>query len=223
MDARPERAAAPSQEPGAGSRDAGRGEGEMAGRDAVAAVVAAVLIFVVGACAEPRAGRPASPGPAEIAVGGADCLADEVLAALPVTASTGAGSERPAPAAGAVPRGFEPVQVVECRAPEMVLVGPTASTTATPVPPVTVVEVVLTGDLGPLLAALSRTSDPVPTDLACPPMVEFQPQIYLVDAQGRAVRPRWPVDACGFLHDGATAALAGLSEVSSRELVAEPR
>jgi hypothetical protein len=80
-------------------------------------------------------------------------------------------------------------------------------------------EVTLSGDLGPLLAALSRASEAPRADQACIAMFEFKPQIYLVDARGRAVRPSWPVDACGFLHDDARPALAGLSETGSTELV----
>lgn len=189
-------------------------------RGAVSAVAAAVVIAVLGACAGPEEVRPAPPGAAQIAVGGPDCLADEVLAALPLAGPASERSKRPAPEAGTVPPGFDAVQVVECRAPGLTLSTPSTSTaTAAPATPIAVVEVVLTGDLGPLLVALARPSDPVPRDLACPAMFEFQPQIYLEDARGRAVRPQWPVDACGFLHDGATAALAGLIEVSSTERV----
>ncbi len=35
------------------------------------------------------------------------------------------------------------------------------------------------------------------------------------------VRAQWPVDACNFLHAGAAETLAGLSQISSAELVAE--
>lgn len=181
------------------------------------AALAVAVAVVVGACAAPVEVRPL-PGVAEIAAGGPDCLADEVLAALPFAVQPSPGSARPAPAAGTVPPGFEPVRVVECRAPGMTTDATSSAGTGTA--DVIVEEVVLTGDLGPLLAALARSSDPVPADLACPPMYEYQPQLYLIDAAGRAVRPAWPVDRCGFLHDGATAALTDLTELGSTERVA---
>jgi hypothetical protein len=83
----------------------------------------------------------------------------------------------------------------------------------------TVREVTLEGDLAPLLTALARRSDRVPPDQACPAMFEVKPQIYLVDAQGRAVRPQWPVTGCGFLQDGAAELLSELRETSSVERV----
>ncbi|MFH5822252.1 hypothetical protein [Georgenia sp. AZ-5] len=172
---------------------------------------------------------------------GPDCLADEVLSGLMggVPVRTG----RVAPEAGAVPREFEPVTVVACRLdvgeplaePETPEPRPLASgydpSQAEPAVPgggtdagtwlsVTVEEVTLTGDLEPLLEALSRPSELIPDGLACPAIMETKPEIYLVDAGGRAVRPQWPVTACGFLHDGAAETLSALQEVSSTTGVA---
>ncbi|WP_454051225.1 hypothetical protein [Cellulomonas sp. Marseille-Q8402] len=85
---------------------------------------------------------------------------------------------------------------------------------ATPDAPraVTVTEVELRGDLDPLLADLARASRTPGPDQACPAMMEFQPQVYLVDAVGRAVRVQWPADECGFLLDGVTDGLQDLAE-----------
>jgi hypothetical protein len=44
-------------------------------------------------------------------------------------------------------------------------------------------------------------------------MWESQPQVYLVDADGRAVRVRWPSDVCGLLLDGVTRPLGALEVV----------
>jgi hypothetical protein len=85
---------------------------------------------------------------------------------------------------------------------------------------VTVEQVTLTGDLAPLLTALARPSAPT-NGRPCPAMWESKPQIYLVDATGGLVRPRWPTTACGFLHKGAAEPLTHLEEVSSVGLTAE--
>jgi hypothetical protein len=79
--------------------------------------------------------------------------------------------------------------------------------------PVTVTEVELHGDLAPLLADLARPSRTAGPDQACPAMMEYQPQIYLLDALGRAVRVQWPTDGCRFLLDGVTDGLTALTEV----------
>ena len=81
-------------------------------------------------------------------------------------------------------------------------------------PAVTVVEAELHGDLGPLLATLARPSHQPAPDQPCPAMWESQPVIFLVDADGRAVRAQWPTDACGFLLDGVTRPLDALEVVS---------
>jgi len=223
-------------------------------RDRVGAVVVAVALAVgcapfVSGCADLGATRPEPPGVAEIALGGPDCLAEEVLAGLTFgpapTSAADAGRGRHAPASGSVPRGFEPVRVVECRTglvpltlPSQELVpssGVVPSEQSTPAPgesqqpsapapvsgsaqpvapaPVSVLEVVREGELDALLAALSRPSDPVPFNQVCAAMLELPPQVYLVDALGRAVRPSWPVDACGFVQADARAALAHVPEL----------
>jgi hypothetical protein len=43
-------------------------------------------------------------------------------------------------------------------------------------------------------------------------MWQSQPQVYLVDGDGRAVRVAWPTDGCGFALDGVTAPLDHLAE-----------
>ena len=177
------------------------------------------VLALLGGCAGSGGVRPPPPAVAEIAEAGPDCLADEVLAALFINTAAGTGSGRSVPAAGSIPPGFDPVRVVECRSAPVTLLNSPASATGSPL---TIVEVVLEGDLAPLIAALSRPSDRVPADVACIAMFEFKPQIYLVDAQGGAVRPQWPVTACGFLHDGAAATLSGLSQISSTERVVAP-
>lgn len=207
----------------------------------IATIVLSAIAVVAGCGGPGSTPRPAPP--AEVATAGPDCLADQVLTGLGWTPlSVG----HVGPSAGSVPAGFDPVRVVECRPPQLVLrepemiplpdlVGPEGELIAStgPEPPgngsaadqgpasVQVVEVTLTGNLQPLLAALSRPSEPVPSDQVCPAMWESKPQIYLVDTDGHAIRPQWPVTACGFLHDGARETLAVLTEAGSTVRTAE--
>lgn len=187
--------------------------------------VGAVLTACAGST--PPAG---DASPAEVA-DAADCAVRETLAAF----GTGGGEDLPAASrAGSVPDGFEPVAAVECRMPEVVvlpapeprqLLEPGGTRTVPPlddvrpapapaVPsPDTSVDVVrLEGDLGPLLEQLARPDVPASRDQVCMAMFEVVPVLYLLDADERAVRVRWPRDACGFLLDGARDGLTGLRE-----------
>lgn len=213
---------------------------------ALAIVLPAVL---AGGCG-PESVRPPA---AEVADGGPDCLATDVLWSLGLTPPR--EHDRPGPRAGAVPVDFEPVAVVRCLgpldlptaeplpqprqtlptldpstavrgAPDPEADLPLAAGTPVPVDPpatpapgapgqpaATVVEAELRGDLGPLLATLGRPSHRPTPDQPCPALWESQPVIFLVDDDGRAVRARWPADACGFLLDGVTRPLDALEVV----------
>jgi len=204
---------------------------------ALAIVLPAVLAG--GGCGPATASHP----DAEIAAA-PDCTATDVLRGLGLVPPE--DHDRPAPGAGAVPAGFAPVAVVQCRGPldgpvtlveppdlqETVDPLPDAGTIPWPDPsgevdltapppgtgepdepgprPVTVTEAWLEGDLRPLLAALARPSEVPRPDQACTAMWQSQPQVYLVDADGRAVRVRWPSDVCGYLLDGVTRPLDAL-------------
>ncbi|MEO8222051.1 MAG: hypothetical protein ABI563_14850 [Specibacter sp.] len=100
---------------------------------------------------------------------------------------------------GSVPKGFIPVDAVLCSP------GDTASQE---------IESHLTGDYGPLLAALAESSDNPGEGDACPAMAEFLPDLWLVEAGGRAVHVRWPQTECGFAKPGVRAALDGLTAAS---------
>jgi hypothetical protein len=194
------------------------------GRTRATVAAMAVALVALAGCAN-HADPILAPGPAEIVTARLDCLAGGVADGMggpgmegpaPGPAPTAA---RPAPATGTVPVEFEPVQVVEW-SPTVILVPAPQPPTGTPgasFPHGTVLEVVLTGDLTPLLAALSRPSA-TRRAAVCPAMGQIKPLIYLVDASGRSIRPQWPKGSCGFLLDGASASLDGLTEVSSRTL-----
>lgn len=219
----------PPTGPAAAAR-ASRRDRRVAGT-ALAIVLPAVLAG--GGCG-PATARPAD---AEIAADGPDCTATEVLWGLGLTPPE--GHDRPAPAPGAVPAGFDPVAVVHCQGPldrpvtlveppqlqETLVPDPGDEVDLLPLPgpvpdaeqpepaPAEVVEARLEGDLGALLGVLARPSQVPGPGQACPAMWQSQPQVYLVDGDGRAVRVQWPTDVCGFLLDGVTRPLAALEVV----------
>lgn len=203
-------------------------------RPSVLAAAGGLVALTLTACGPAPAGPPP---PAQVAPA-ADCLADEVL--VGTVGVVPQSQDRPAPAAGRIPDGFEPVLVVECRPTPLRLVEPPpprevveleagqvdlddreadvadkrAPTT------LTVEEVVRAGDLSALLRALRSPSD-APSDGPCPAIGEIHPQIYLVDADGQAVRPLWPTTSCGLLKHPAFALLATVPEESVRVLERE--
>lgn len=206
----------------------------------VAAVATAVLLTGCGAGEIPTPPMEAEEV-AEMTSAGPDCLAEEILLELFGVELAGSAPTAPtAPVAGKVPGGFEPVQVVLCRPGPLTLVEPEPFEIVTALPSplptaassedghdrtpatvtVTVEQVTLTGDLAPLRTALESQSDTY-DGRPCPAVWESKPQIYLVDADGDAVRPRWPTNACGFLHEGAAEPLADLEEISSVDQTAE--
>jgi hypothetical protein len=60
--------------------------------------------------------------------------------------------------------------------------------------------------VGALVAAV-RLPDLPRTDGACPAIGQVAPDVWAVDAAGRAVRFRWPVDGCGLIRTEAMTAL----------------
>ncbi|QZN86365.1 hypothetical protein [Cellulomonas sp. C5510] len=232
-------------EPGSPSdRAAARRDRRRAGT-ALALVLPALLAG--GGCG-PETARPPA---AEVATA-PDCLATDVLWELGLTPPEGHDRPAPAagsvpggflPVSAVHCRGplDGPVQLVEPTAPgggaepapgllsvpesDAVDLGDLPAVPEAPDPgraAVTVTEVELAGDLGPLLAQLARPSRVAGPDQACTAMWQSQPQVYLVDADGRAVRVQWPSDECGYPLDGVTSPLAVLRAVGTRVLVAEP-
>jgi hypothetical protein len=67
-----------------------------------------------------------------------------------------------------------------------------------------------TQDLGPLVAALRRSSGHALPGMICPALVIPAPQLVLVAADGAMISPRFPVDDCGILQPGVLATLEKL-------------
>lgn len=70
----------------------------------------------------------------------------------------------------------------------------------------------LEGDLTTLLAAFAVPNDPKWLG-ACSAIGVIVPDVWLVDADGRAIRPAYPVDGCGLPKGGVGEALAELTPV----------
>jgi hypothetical protein len=211
-------------------------------RPHAAAAVAATIVLLTAGCAS----APARPA-AEVAADGPDCLAADVLTDLgmvPPTGHTRTGPEAGSVPDGFTPvsvvrcggaflLGDVAPPVLLTPAPETLedlgagavdledaLATPAAPAEPTPEPrsaPVTVQVSELRGDLGPLLDQLARPSQAPREGEVCMAMMELRPVIFLVDADGRAVRAQWPSTSCGFLLDGATAPLDALEVVSTTE------
>jgi hypothetical protein len=205
---------------------------------AVQAAAAVAVALALAGCSSST-----TPAAAEIVAGGPDCLATEVLRGLGVEPPDDHDRPAPAagsvpadfdPVAVVECRGpLSEVEISDAAEPEHLVVpellgpgevdlqpgkpgGPALPAPEEPAAPLaaTVTEVELQGDLAPLLADLARPSRTAQPDQACAAVWEYQPQVYLVDARGRAVRVQWPTDGCRFLLEGVTDGLQSLTEVA---------
>lgn len=167
----------------------------------VAAALASAL--VLGACGSSSG---ALPEPAEAAVG-ADCLAPQIVQSLGLSLdSTATAMSHPdVPDAGSVPEGFTPSAVLQC------LAGETLTDVAGVWDAVTVRR--LEGDLGLLVAALTRPSARVDEGGACPSDAGPAWELWLMDAMGKAIRAALPVDVCGAVQGEVAEAIGTLTEV----------
>ena len=94
---------------------------------------------------------------------------------------------------GSIPAGFAPVTVIRCA------VGDTATPSRLGLER----RAEDPAEVAALVTYLDLRSQTVlsPDTLACPAMAWFPPWLYLLDADGRWIRPQIPVDACGFARD----------------------
>ena len=91
-------------------------------------------------------------------------------------------------AAGSVPDAFEPVAVYRC--------DTMAEVTTPEGPGPGVISERLEGDLQPLLGALAEADDPRWPG-PCTAIGVIVPELWFVDAEGRAVHASFPADGCG--------------------------
>ncbi|MDJ0313761.1 hypothetical protein [Arthrobacter sp. H35-D1] len=123
-------------------------------------------------------------------------------------------------ARGSVPEGFATAGVVRCREDFNLPSGPPPvgpSPKSESDPGYAIVEEHLGGDYAPLLAALAEPSDRQNGGV-CPAMAEIIPDLWLLNAAGKAVHVQWPLTACHFTKPGVSEALANLTVTSSTTL-----
>ena len=154
-------------------------------RDRRRAGVALTIVLpavLAGGCG-PESVRPHA---AEVADGGPDCLATDVLWSLGLTPPR--GHDRPGPGAGAVPVGFEPVAVVRCLGPSDLPITtveplPQPRQTLPPFDPSTAVQ----GAPDPEADLPLATGTPVPVDPPATPApgAPDQPAATVVEAELR--------------------------------------
>ncbi len=114
---------------------------------------------------------------------------------------------------GRVPEGFIPVDVVRC----------TWSQHVSPSAGMTTVESIVTkehlsGDYTALLAALAEPSDRA-HNVSCLDFAELVPELWLVNADGQAIKVQWPLDGCEHSKPDTAKALAGLTVTDTTTLV----
>jgi hypothetical protein len=90
---------------------------------------------------------------------------------------------------GSIPAGFVPVSAVKCTPFGNNVTDSTGTWR-------TITQMQLSGDLGPLVKALNEPSDTAVEGLLCTADLEIIPDLWLVDASGKAVHVQWPLTAC---------------------------
>ena len=158
----------------------------MTGAGRAGTVGAVLLALALGACSapadDPYVPPPLAPRtPAPVSSGWPGCQA--------VGAFTDPGGGVPPAPWGSVPNGFVPQRAVLCQTTTRD--DPAGSSAGT-----RTVRLERTAtDLAPLLTYLARPDEP-PVDGACSADAWLPPWLFLVDAQGRYLRPAIPVDGC---------------------------
>lgn len=118
---------------------------------------------------------------------------------------------------GRVPDGFGPVAAVECVTGDDVTDAQGRWSTFETVR--------YEGDVQGLVDALATPDERAPVNAACNAIAEAIPDLWLVDASGRAVLVHWPRDACGLTQDVTRTALSRMtvaSTTTTRRTLAEP-
>lgn len=112
---------------------------------------------------------------------------------------------------GSVPQGFAPVDAVLCTQDGKALQVGNAPARRT------VLEQHFSGNYGTLMAALAEQSDRQKGG-ACPAMWELIPDLWLLNAAGKAVHVQWPMTGCNFSKPGVRNALDALTVSSTKTI-----
>ncbi|MET4062139.1 hypothetical protein ABIB35_003719 [Arthrobacter sp. UYP6] len=182
-------------------------------RRGLSAGVAALLVAgTMAACGQSTGDQPRSDAELAAAV---DCTTAQPI----LDAGTQPTTAAQPPAAGSVPAGFLPAEVIRCSA-TLETVEDSAGLWST------VRQEHLAGDMDALVEALAQPSDGLRENEACTADAELVPDLWLLDASGTAMRAAWPTDSCGKTKPGVHEVLAEMDVVeSSRHQVAliQPR
>jgi hypothetical protein len=168
----------------------------------VAALLAVVTLTACGQLPGDGSQPPREPADWADAV---DCTAADPLVEPEEQA------DAPALAAGGVPEGFVPVEAVRCDTFMMATLEDEEGLWSA------VTEERLAGNIDALVDALAEPSDPPRANQACTADMELVPDLWLVDAQGQAMRAAWPTNSCGKTKPGVREALDGMDVVESTQ------
>lgn len=178
---------------------------------AITVTLMAVLALCLGGCTVITGGvTHYTPAPAALQEK-ADCLATSYWNEPLMTAPPDVADKM-----GSVPQGFVPVDVVEC-SPGRRMFRQVSTEPAW----ASILEQHFSGDYGPLLAALAEQSERQ-NGGNCVAMAETIPDLWLVNAAGRAAHVEWPHDACNFSKPGVRKALEALKVTSSKSIDVRP-
>jgi len=178
-------------------------------RPLAAAAVAACTVGVLAGCgATPAAPEPASPTPG-IVVDQPQCRIPEVLADLGLRLDAGlvATPHPAAPVVDVTPTGFTAVGVLECAVGGRMRDGSGTWTAVT----------ATSRDGAPddVAAVVAALAEPAPTESCDGDAAPLA--LWLLDAMGRGVRMRLPVDECGGLSRSVRDALDRLTATGIRD------
>lgn len=178
---------------------------KVVGRRIVALALLTVTALVSGSCGYFWRGPPPVRLVAQV-VEEANCAIPSSLighSALPI-----ARAYEPSPLPGAIPDGFEPVAAITC--------DPWHSSTVGPDLTVTFYEHRWTGDFTEVVKNLKRPSEGQRLDQDTCPVASLAalPDLWLINSDGLAMRPSYPVDECNF------AWIRGLRDVERLDEVA---
>lgn len=168
-----------------------------------AAAAALLLLGGVAGCGQ-QFGNPADPPPVAELADAVDCTAMERI----FESGTQPTPATSPPAAGSVPADFVPVEAILCAAGLETLEDQDGVWSA-------VAEERLGGNLDALLAALAEPSDGPRPNRACTADMELVPDLWLLAADGKAMRAVWPTDSCGKTKPGVHGVLADLDVLGS--------
>ncbi|MGF0313772.1 hypothetical protein [Rhodococcus sp. IEGM1428] len=184
--------------------------GRRAGLTLFVAVLLAMTAYGVATTPQPRTAAQ---------IGSADSfvcpLPQNVSGSADIPTAADRSAVSPRPAAGTVPTTFAPTSAVVCDT----FTGDTVAADGT----VSYFERHYSGDFGPVIEALnapsSRPAWPIfcgTSEYSMPPLTDM----WLIDADGRALEPTYPIGECGFDNTLGLYEIQSLTEISAVELYA---